>query len=1002
MTSPRRIPANKFERIVGLANEGIWTLDADGRTDYINERGAAILGYRPEEMLGRHPIEFLFPEDQRNVKGIPGMDGREGRRYAEIQACRKDGSTVWLSGSTSPLLGEDGDYQGALAVFSDITDRKMAEEALTFQAHLLTSVHDAIIATDEHFTIIYWNETAHKMLGWSTLEAIGKRSGELLRTKVPGSSREAAVERMMRDGFYDGEVIVCHKDGREIFVDVRATMMRDVNGEISEIVYAFRDIDLRKHAEEALKRSEERYRYLVQFAPTAIFELDFVNMKLKNVNEAMASMTGYSEEELLSMDPIDLISDECKAPFMRRIGEWLDGRRKSEAVEYRIKAKDGRELWGAFDLKPICEHGRITGALIVGHDVTEQRRIREELRRTEERFRTILDNSRDGIYMIDIDAGHFIFTSPAQAEITGFTQEEMANMSNEVAFERVHPEDKCNVTAHQERVMAGTDHGEPMEYRWRVKSGAYRWISDRRRVVRDELGRPTALVGTSRDITERKNEEQALRESEERLSLALAAGHLATWDWRSATGEVVWNDEHFRMLGYGVGEVVPSFEAWVDRIHPEDRSAMQAAFEHARMRGGGWAAEFRSLWPDGTIRWINVQGYFEHDALHRPIRSYGIMIDLTERKMAEEALRESEERLRLHFENSPLAVVEWDADFTVTRWAGEAERMFGWKAEEVMGRTIMDLNLIYPEDIPIVEVTMTELTNRLSDKVASSNRNITKDGCVIECMWYNSVLMDENRNMVSVLSLVLDNTARVEAEKELIRNAEELKRSNAELQQFAYVASHDLQEPLRMVTMFLSLLKDRYRDQLDERAKEYVDYAVDGAERMRQLVNDLLEYSRVETKGRRFAEVDMNVVAAEVKDELRVAIDEVGAEVRIDPLPMVFADGSQMKQLLSNLLSNAIKFCDGRRPVVEVSARGSDGTWVFAVKDNGIGIDPRFKDKLFLMFQRLHTRNEYPGTGIGLAIAKKIVERHGGQIWVESDGKSGSTFFFTLPRIRRG
>ena len=702
------------------------------------------------------------------------------------------------------------------------------------------------------------------------------------------------------------------------------------------------------------------------------------------------------------MDPIDFISEECKEPFMRRVGEWLDGTRTSEAVEYRIKAAGGREMWGAFALKPIYEHGRVTGALVVGHDVTEQRKIREELRRSEERFRTILDHSRDGIYMMDIRTHRFLFVSPSQVELTGFTLDELNAMPQDEILERVHPDDRKALLEQQGSVLEEKDPDEPAEHRWRVKSGEYRWFSDRRRVVRDELGRPTALVGTSRDITERKKGEQALRESEERLSLALAAGHLAAWDWRMATDEMVWNDEYYRMLGYQLNEVTPSFEAWLDRVHPEDRTAMNSSFTRCMEQGGDFVHEFRVLWPDGTVRWLDIMGYFERDDRGHPTRSYGVMIDLTERKMAEEALRESEQRLRLHFNNSPLAVVEWDADFTVTRWAGEAERMFGWKAEEVIGKTIMDLNLVYPEDIPIVEVTMTELTNRLSDKVASSNRNITKDGRLIECMWYNSVLMDENRNMVSVLSLVLDNTARVEAEKELIRNAEELKRSNAELQQFAYVASHDLQEPLRMVTMFLSLLKDRYRDQLDERAKGYVDYAVDGAERMRQLVNDLLEYSRVETKGRRFSEVDMNVVATEVKDELMVAIDEVGAEVRIDPLPMVFADGSQMKQLLSNLISNAIKFRDGRRPVVEMSARGRSGAWVFAVKDNGIGIDPRFKDKLFLMFQRLHTRDEYPGTGIGLAIAKKIVERHGGQIWVESDGKSGSTFFFTLPKIRRG
>ncbi len=999
MASKRAIPSNRFERIVELASEGIWTLDADGRTDYINGRGASIFGYLPEEMLGRPPADLLFPEDQLEGEGTPGIDGRTEAHHAEVRARRKDGSAVWISSSTSLITDEDGTYRGALVIFSDISDRKMAEEALTFQAHLLTSVHDAIIATDEHFTIVYWNEMAEKLFGWTMSEAIGRSTGDLIRSKLPGASRERSIELLLREEHYDGEAICYHKDGREVFVDVHSQVMRDPEGGVMEIVSSFRDINDRKRAEEALRRSEESYRHIVQFAPAAIFELDFVHMRLRNVNDLMTELTGYSREELLAMDPIDFFGEESRGRLRQGIAERLAGKRSGPA-EYKIRVKGGREIWATFDLKPLYENGRVTGALVVGHDVTEQRETREKLRESEERFRTILDHSRDGIYMVDLRTNRFLFISPSQIELTGFTLDELNAMTPEGALDRVHPDDREKMLGQQMQVMEGKDPGEPSEHRWMVKSGEYRWFSDRRNAVHDEHGEPTALVGTSRDITQRKREEQALHDSEERLSLALSAGHLATWDWNLVTNEMVWNDEHYRMMGLKVGEIRPSFEAWARWVHADDRSAVLAAFSQCMGRGGDYAAEYRALWPDGTVRWISSFGYFGRDPEGHPTRSYGVLMDITERKRAEMALRESEQRLRLHFDNSPLAVVEWNSDFVITRWVGEAERMFGYTADETIGRTFYDLNLIYPDDIPAVEVLMTELTDRVSDKAVSSNRNITKDGRVIDCTWYNSVLMDERKNAPTVLSLVMDNTARVEAERELIKNSEELARSNAELQQFAYVASHDLQEPLRMVTMYLSLLRKKYGDELNPEAKKYMSVAMDGAERMRRMVNDLLEYSRVDTKERRFSPVDMNALAVQVRDGLRIAIEEANALVRLDPLPMVLADEAQMRQLLTNLISNAIKFRDDRRPLIEVSAMGRADEWVFAVKDNGIGIDPRFKEKLFQMFSRLQSRDEYPGTGIGLAISKKIVERHGGRIWVDSDGRSGSTFFFTIPRPR--
>jgi light-regulated signal transduction histidine kinase (bacteriophytochrome) len=231
----------------------------------------------------------------------------------------------------------------------------------------------------------------------------------------------------------------------------------------------------------------------------------------------------------------------------------------------------------------------------------------------------------------------------------------------------------------------------------------------------------------------------------------------------------------------------------------------------------------------------------------------------------------------------------------------------------------------------------------------------------------------------------------------LRKKTEELVRSNEDLQQFAYVSSHDLQEPLRMVTSYVQLLAKRYQGKLDPDADEFIEFAVDGATRMRRLINDLLTYSRVGTRGNELAPIDSEAVFKQSLSNLRVAIEEKGATVTHEPLPTVMADDMQLGQLFQNLVGNAIKFHQEEAPQVYISAHQSNGEWVFSVRDNGIGIDPKFKESIFVIFQRLHGKDKYPGTGIGLAVCKKIVERHGGRIWVESEVGQGATFYFTLP-----
>ncbi|MCJ7782599.1 MAG: ATP-binding protein, partial [Desulfobacterales bacterium] len=247
---------------------------------------------------------------------------------------------------------------------------------------------------------------------------------------------------------------------------------------------------------------------------------------------------------------------------------------------------------------------------------------------------------------------------------------------------------------------------------------------------------------------------------------------------------------------------------------------------------------------------------------------------------------------------------------------------------------------------------------------------------------------------------IQDITERKGVEKALKEKTEELARSNKDLEQFAYVASHDLQEPLRMVTSYVQLLARRYEGKLDSDADEFIGFAADGAVRMRKLINDLLVYSRVGTQGKELSPIDSEAVLAQSVNDLKVAVEENEALVTHDPLPTVMADRSQLGQLFQNLIGNAIKFRGSEPPRVHISASRNGNGWTFSVRDNGIGIAAEYSERIFTIFQRLHGRQEYAGTGIGLAICKKIVERHGGRIWVESEAEKGATFYFILPAVK--
>lgn len=320
------------------------------------------------------------------------------------------------------------------------------------------------------------------------------------------------------------------------------------------------------------------------------------------------------------------------------------------------------------------------------------------------------------------------------------------------------------------------------------------------------------------------------------------------------------------------------------------------------------------------------------------------------------------------------------------------EQLTGFSASELIGAD--PLALVVPEDRQSVRdnaVAMLRGERTLEYEYRIDHKNGQR-------RWISENLVSiEYQGRRAALGNYIDITQRKASDEELQKTVRELARSNEELGQFAYVASHDLQEPLRMVASFTQLLGRRYAGKLDADADEFIRYAVDGVNRMQCLINDLLEYSRVGTRGNSMSEVDCNSIVDRVLRNLVTRVAETAAVVDVGALPVVSADAVQLEQLFQNLVGNALKYRGDRAPAVSITAVEEDNEWHFRVADNGIGIDPAYFERIFIIFQRLHGKEEYEGTGIGLAICKKIVDRHGGRIWVESNPDHGSTFHFTLP-----
>ncbi len=794
----------------------------------------------------------------------------------------------------------------------------------------------------------------------------------------------------------------------------------------SRILVFVVDITARKEIEAALRREQNRLQVLMANFPDTIYFKD-ANSRFTRINTAQAETLGIDDpaEALGKTDAAFFGPSFAKASREDEEQILQTGKPLVNKME-QIPLADGTSRWVLATKVPIKDaEGHVTGLVGVSRDITQRRAAEAALRqsRAELVFQAeLLDQIQDNIIATDLE-GRITYVNAAATHTLQRSQEELIGETVHILGE--NPDDGTN----QENIIESTRHhgvweGTVVNY---ARNGTPRFMQSRTWLIRDsQTDEPTGMIGVSTDITQRREAEEAF----ERI-FNMASELISVADIENATFTLV-NPAFEKILGYTEEELLT--RPFLEFIHPDDIAPTIAVVEE-ELQAGVEVISFQNRYrcKDNSYRWLS---WNSHPIPERKL-TYAIATDITERKQKEKALQESEARYRGLFENAPISL--WEEDFSAVKA----------HLDELQERGVEDFEQYFTDHPEAISECMTlirftdfneatlehynakskqELKQRLDIMLGSKTHpalrrillaiargekrtqaetvNYTLDGEKINVHidWrvapgYEETLEKCFISLKDITDLKKTQAALQSANKELVQYAKALKRSNRDLEYFAYVTSHDLQQPLRTVTGFLQLLERYYSDALDDKARLYIDSAVTGADRMTKMIRALLDLSRVGTRGAAFKATDMDAVLEETIQALQHNIEENKARITHDALPTVMGDATQLGQLLQNLIANAIKFQrDGTQPHIHISATQEGETWRFAVQDNGIGIDPEHGERLFRVFQRLHTREEYPGVGIGLALCKRIVERHSGEIWVESEPGEGSTFYFTVER----
>ena len=869
---------------------------------------------------------------------------------------------------------------------------------------LLEAAPDAMVVVNPSGDIVLLNVQAEKQFGYSRDELVGQ--------KVKNIIPEGFAERLIADGTRSPadalaqqigtgiELVGQRKDGSEFPIEIMLSPLK--NAEEILVTAAIRDISGRKEAEEhlarieerrrlgdyALRESEERYRMLLDGIKNyAIFMMD-TQGRVLSWNAGAERIKGYASDQIIGHNfscffpPEDI--EHGRPEEVLRIAA-ASGRYEAKSMRVR---KDGSRFLASVIFTALRDSaGTLQGFSEFSHDLSESKE-------SGAKYQALLEAAPDAMVVVN-QAGEIVLVNVQAEKQFGYSRNELVGQKVKNVIPEGFAERLIADGARSAAEALAQQIGTGIELIARRKDGSEFPIE----IMLSPLKSAEGILVTAaiRDISVRKEAETHLAQMEGRYRGLLEAAPDAMVVVNQAGEIVLVNVQAEKQFGYSrnelVGQKVKNVipEGFAERLIADGaRSAAEALAQQI-----GTGIELIARRKDGSE--------FPIEIMLSPLKSAeGILVtaairDISVRKEAETHLAQMEGRYRGLLEAAPDAMVVVNQAGEIVLVNVQAEKQFGYSRNELVGQKVKN---VIPEGFAerLIADGARSAAEALAQQIGTGIELIArrKDGSEFPIEIMLSPL--ESAEGILVTAAIRDISERKESEQHLVKTVGELKRSNDELQQFAYVSSHDLQEPLRMVASYTQLLAKRYNGRLDSDADEFIAFAVDGCNRMQGLIRDLLAYSRAGTNGTAFCEVSAEDALQGALTNLRMTIEQSGAVVSHDSLPTIETDETQLTQVFQNLVGNAIKYRSTEVPRVHVSAtKNGDNEWIFSVGDNGLGIAPQYFERIFIIFQRLHGRDEFEGTGIGLAICKKVLERLGGRIWVESQPGTGSTFYFALP-----
>jgi PAS domain S-box-containing protein len=1020
------------DAIIGKTLEGIITA--------WNQGAEKIFGYSSSEAIGKSMRMLLPPEQDDEEADILARIARgESVEHFETIRVRKDGTYIDVSATISPIKDRSGKVTGASKIARDITERKQVEEKL--KKSLATSEaafkeladqkfaldqHAIVAVTDVQGTITYVNEKFCAISQYSKEELIGKNHRIINSGHHPKEFFQEIYRTIANGGVWHGEIKNRAKDGSIYWVDTTIVPTLTAAGKPRQYVAIRADITERKEVEERLKESlvttEAAFKELAdqKFAldQHAIVAVTDVQGTITYVNEKFCAISQYSKEELIGKNHRILNSGHHPKEFFQEIyrtiakgGVWHG--------EIKNRAKDGSIYWVDTTIVPtLTAAGKPRQYVAIRADITERKLAEDELRESEQRFLTMANSIPQLAWMAEAD-GYVFWYNQRWYEYTGTTPVQMQGWG----WQEVH--DPTVLPKVLEGWKAAIAEGKPFEMEFPLRGALGRFGMFLTRVVplKDSAGRVIRWFGTNTDITELKQVEEALHEQSRVLDLA----QVMVRDMQSRI--VLWNQGAERLYGFGKEEALGRISHELLRTdfpEPLDR------IEEQLQRTGSWEGELVRRKRDGTRIVVSSIWGLHRDAKRQPTRILETNSDITARKQAEEQLaartlelfKQAEDlassrtalesktlTLRSVLDSMVEGLVATNQQGEFVLWNPAAERILGMSAVQLAssewtahyGLFLPDAVTPFPsEEIPLVRALRGEV---------STTEMFVRNPIISEGAWIEvsaGPMRDMEGTIIGGVAAFRDITQRRVDEREIrrlydeleIRVAErtmQLEVANKELEAFSYSVAHDLRAPLRHIAGFSQMLTEECGATLAPEAMHYLDRIQAGTQKMGQLVDELLNLARVGRHTLNRQPAGLKAVVAEVIAMLQPEIEGRQVDWKVADLPVVECDPVLVKQIFQNLLTNALKFTRPREhTVIEVGCQEGDGQPVFFVRDNGLGFNMKYVDKLFGVFQRLHREEEFEGTGVGLATVQRIVHKHGGLVWAEGELDKGAAFFFTL------